>query len=153
MAGIKWWRRVIFYAELNSSGRSLACDFGNDAKPKIDACGHTTRRNDVAIFHRSCVFVCGSDERQKIGIGPVRRSPSPLQQTSHTQNKCAQANRGDVLCGPRFLTDELDRLTIIDNIGNALASARYTDQVERRTIRKGVRRHETKSAIARNWRR
>ena len=69
MAGIKWWRRVIFYAELNSSGRSLACDFGNDAKPKIDACGHTTRRNDVAIFHRSCVFVCGSDERQKIGIG------------------------------------------------------------------------------------
>jgi len=53
MTGIKWWRRVIFYAELNFSGDRLPRDFSNDAKPKIDPCGHTTPGNHVAIFHDS----------------------------------------------------------------------------------------------------
>jgi len=56
MTGIKWWRRVIFYAELNFSGHRLPRDFSNDTKPKIDPCGHTTPSNHVAIFHDSRLF-------------------------------------------------------------------------------------------------
>ena len=84
MAGIKWQRRVIFYAELNSSGRGLARDFGNNTKPEIDPRSRTTPSNQIAIFHHSCLFVGGSDERQKISICPVRRSPPSLKQSSHT---------------------------------------------------------------------
>jgi hypothetical protein len=49
MTGIKWRRRVIFDAELNSFGRRLACDFGDDAKSEIDTRGYTAPRNYVAI--------------------------------------------------------------------------------------------------------
>ena len=134
MTGIERRRRVIFYAELNSSSHSLACDFGDDTKPEIDTCGHTAPSNHVPIFHHSCLFVCSSDKRQKISIRPVRRSSSPPQQSGHTQNECARANRCDVLCDSRLLTDELDGFTVVDNTGYAFAPSRYADQVERRAI-------------------
>src|SRR5262245_60451777 len=69
----------IFYSKLNFFGHSLACDFGNDTKPKINTGGHTTSGNYISIFHHSCLFVCSSDEGQKIRVSPVRRSPTPLQ--------------------------------------------------------------------------
>jgi hypothetical protein len=57
MTGIEGWRRVVFDAELNSSSRRLACDFGDDAKPEIDTRGYTTPSNHVAIYHDSCLFM------------------------------------------------------------------------------------------------
>ena len=84
MTGIERRRRVIFYAELNFSGHRLPRDFSNDTKPKIDPCGHTTPSNHVAIFHDSRLFMCGSDEGQKISKRPMRRGPASLQQTGYT---------------------------------------------------------------------
>src|SRR5215472_10413864 len=72
---------VIFYSELNLFSRCLACDFGNDAKAKIYTSGHTTSGNYISIFHYPCLFVRSSHERQKIRVGPVRRSPPSFQKT------------------------------------------------------------------------
>src|SRR5262245_13384231 len=152
MTRIKWWRGIIFYAELNSSSRRLTCDLRDDAKPEVDTRRHTTPSNHIAIFHDSGLFMGGSDERQKISICPVRGSPSSLKQSGHTQNEGTGAHRRDVLCSSRLLTDEFDGRTIIDNAGHAFASPRYANQVERRTALERMGRHETESAIARDGR-
>src|SRR5262245_21834837 len=141
---IERWRRVVLYPELNFSCRRLACNFGDDAKRKIYACCDSTPGNHVAIFHHSCLFVCSSYEWQKFSIGPVCCGPAPFQETSHTQNECARANRRDVLCDTCLVADEVDSLAVVYNAGHAFASPRYADQVERRAARKGVRRDEAK---------
>ena len=48
MPRIERWRRVIFYPELNFSRRRLVCNFGNDAKRKINARCDPTSGNHVS---------------------------------------------------------------------------------------------------------
>src|SRR5262245_45020200 len=92
MSRIKGRCGVVFYTELNPFGRRLTCDFRNKTKSEINTRGHPTTSNHIAIFHHSCLFIRGSDEWQKIGIGPMSCGPTSLQKTGHTQNKCARAH-------------------------------------------------------------
>ena len=64
ITGIKWWRGIVFHAELDSPGSCLARNFGNNTKPKIDARGDTTRSDYIAVFYDPGLLVCGPDERQ-----------------------------------------------------------------------------------------
>jgi NAD(P)-dependent dehydrogenase (short-subunit alcohol dehydrogenase family) len=53
MTRIKRWRRVVFDAELDSSGSCLAGNLGSNSEPKIDARGNTTRGDYVAVSNRT----------------------------------------------------------------------------------------------------
>src|SRR5262245_5984476 len=73
---------TLFRAEF--FGHRRACDFGNDTKRKINTSGDATSGDYISVFHHPCLLVCSTDKRQKIRIGPVRRSSAPLQKTGHT---------------------------------------------------------------------
>jgi hypothetical protein len=49
MTGIKWWLRILFNAEPDCLGRSLAGNFGSNSASKIDARGNTPRGDYVAV--------------------------------------------------------------------------------------------------------
>ena len=53
----------------------------------------------------------------------------------------------------RLSADELDGVAIAERVDHAQVSAGDADQVERRTVREGVRRDEAHAAIARYGRR
>jgi hypothetical protein len=79
------------------------------------------------------------------------RCPPSFEYSGHTQNEGAGANRRDVLCSTRLpAADELYDFTIADCPDDTLASAGGAEQVEGRTVRKGVRWHEAQPAIARH---
>ena len=64
MTGIKWWLRIVFNAELDCLGSSLAGNFGSNSKSKIDAGGDTTRGDYVAVSNDPGLLMRGSNERQ-----------------------------------------------------------------------------------------
>jgi hypothetical protein len=80
-----------------------------------------------------------------------RRAPS-FEQPGDTENECAGANRGDVFRRARLAPDEIDRFPVADRADDAFDTAGNADQIERRAIRKCMRRHETQSAVARHRR-
>ena len=64
MTGIKWWLRIVFNAELDCLGRSLAGNFGSNSESKINARGDTTRGYYVAVSNDPGLLVGRSDKRQ-----------------------------------------------------------------------------------------
>ena len=88
------------------------------------------------------------DKGQQIGKGPMGRRPPSFEYSGNPQNECAGANRRDVLCSTRLPADELYGFAIADCPDDAVASARDAEQIEWRTVRKGVRWHEAQPAIA-----
>jgi hypothetical protein len=78
MTGIEWWCRVVFHAELNASGDTPTCNFGDDSKSEINTRGYATCGKQITVFYDSSLFAFGPNEGQEINIGPVGRSPLPL---------------------------------------------------------------------------
>jgi hypothetical protein len=74
--------------------------------------------------------------------------PPSFEYSGDTQNESTGANRGKILCSSRLPTDELYCFAIADRPDDTVASAGDTEQVEGRTVRKGVRWHEAQPAIA-----
>src|SRR5215469_16246738 len=70
------------------------------------------------------------------------RRPPSFEDSSDAQDKRTRANRGYIFRSTRLPADELNGFTIADRLDDSVASARDTEQVEGRTIRKGVRWHE-----------
>ena len=64
MTGIKWWLRIVFNAELDCLGRSLAGNFGSNSESKIDARGNTPRGDYVAVSNDPGLLVGRPDKRQ-----------------------------------------------------------------------------------------
>ena len=76
------------------------------------------------------------------------RRPPSFEDSSDAQDERTRANRGYIFRSTRLPADELNGFTIADRLDDSVASARDTEQVEGRTIRKGVRWHEAQPAIA-----
>jgi hypothetical protein len=98
MTRIKRWRRIVFDAELDCLSGCLAGKFGSNSEPKIDAGSDTTRSDHVAISNNPGPLVRGPNERQQIGKGPMGCCPPSFEQPGDTQNECAGADRGNILC-------------------------------------------------------
>src|SRR4029450_5340019 len=152
-AGIERRRRVIFDAELYGPGGCLAGDFGGGREGKIDARADASRRDHVAVLNDPGLFVCRPDEREQIDKGPMRRCPPSLEQSGDAQDDRAGADRGDVLRGARLLADELYGVAIAERVDHPQVSPGHANQVERRTVGEGVRRHEAHAAVTRYGRR
>ena len=129
-------------------GSCLAGDIGRDSEPKIYLGGDTTRGDHVAISNDPGLLVRCPDKGQQIGKRPMGRRPPSFEYSGNPQNECAGANRRDVLCSTRLPADELYGFAIADCPDDAVASARDAEQIEWRTVRKGVRWHEAQPAIA-----
>jgi hypothetical protein len=132
----------------------IACAVGSPAisamtlRPKSIPRGHSSRSDYVAVFYDPCLLVSRPDERQEIGISPMRGDPSPLEQSRNTENERAGANRGDIPGATRLPAHELYGLSIADRPDDTAHAARNANQIEWRTVRERVRGHEAESAIA-----
>ena len=76
------------------------------------------------------------------------RCPPSFEYSGDTQDERTRANRGHVFRSTRLSADELNGFAIADRLDDPVAAAGDTEQVEGRTIRKGVRWHEAQPAIA-----
>src|SRR5262245_32679 len=85
MSGIEWWRRVVLDAELDCLGGRLTRNLRYDAESEIDPRGDASCGDDVAVLYDPCFLVCRPDERQEIGISPMRRRPPPFEQACDTE--------------------------------------------------------------------
>jgi hypothetical protein len=148
MTAIERRRRVILDAELDGLRDRLAGNLGDRTEAEIDARGDAACGDDVAVSHEPGLLVRGSDKGQEIRVGPVRRGTPSAEQAGGTQNERAGADRGDILCAARLRADELDGLPIVDCIDDTAVATGDTDQIEGRTVREGVRRHQAEPAIA-----
>jgi hypothetical protein len=82
----------------------------------------------------------------------MRGRPPSLQQAGDTENESAGAHRGDVFRALGLSPHEGDGLLVDHGAGNAGSAAGHTNEVERRAVRKGRRRHEREPALARHRR-
>src|SRR5215470_11476591 len=137
MTSIKRWRRIVFDAELDCLGSSLAGNLGSDSEPKVDAGSDSTRGDHVVVSNDPGLLVGRPNKRQQIGKGPMGRRPSSFEDSSDTQDERTRANRRDVLCSTRLSADELNGFAIAQSLDHRVASAGNTEQVEGRTVRKG----------------
>ena len=88
-----------------------------------------------------------SDERQQLGVAPMRGRAPPLQQASDAENECAGAHRGDVFRTRGLPPHEGDGFLVDHGAGDAGGAAGHADEVERRAVGEGRRRHEGKAAM------
>ncbi len=58
--------------------------FGDDAECKIDSRSDAACGEDITVSHDSPLFVIGADQSQQIDVGPVRRSPTALEQAGRS---------------------------------------------------------------------
>ena len=58
--------------------------------------------------------------------------PPPFEYSGNTQNECAGANRGNILCSTRLPTDELYCFAIADSLDDTVGSAGDTTGGRRR---------------------
>ena len=93
--------------------------FGDDAECEVNSRSDAARSEDIAVAHDSRLFVTGADQGQQVDVGPMRRSPTPLQQPGCTKKKGAHANRGYILCVLALAANEVDRLDIGEGFHNA----------------------------------
>ena len=98
MSRIEWWRWVVLDAQLDCLGRRFTRNLGYDGQAKINTRGDTSCGDHIAVLYDPCSLVRRPDQRQEIGIGPMRRRPSALEQSCNAENERARANGGDVLC-------------------------------------------------------
>src|SRR5215469_18618935 len=76
------------------------------------------------------------------------RRPPSFEYSGDTQDERTRANRGHIFCSTRPSADELNGFAIAHSLDDPVATARDADQIDGRTIRKGVRWHEPEAAIA-----
>ena len=89
-----------------------------------------------------------ADQRQQIGKRPMGCRPPPFEQPGDAQNKGARTDRRDIFRGICLAADELDGFAVLDRLRDTVSATRHADQVERGTVRKCVRRHQSETAIA-----
>ena len=76
MAGGKWRIRIVFETELDRLSDLSAGNLGGDVETKVDSRCDATGGDHVPVFDHAAFLVRGANERQQLGIGPVRRGPA-----------------------------------------------------------------------------
>ena len=147
MSRIERWRWVVLDAELDCLGGRLARNLRYDTESKIDPRSDASCGDHMAVFYDPCFLVCRPDERQEIGIGPMCRHPSPLEQSGNTENERAGANGGDILRATSLPADEIDGLLIGDGPDDTAHPTRNANQIEGWTVRESMGRYEAQSTI------
>ena len=71
MARVKRWGGVVLDPELNRLSHCLAGDLGRHVEAEVNSGCDATRSDDVAILDHAGLLVCGTDQRQQLGKGPV----------------------------------------------------------------------------------
>src|SRR6266540_3194806 len=128
MSRIEWWRWVVLDAELDCLGGRLARNLRYDTESKIDPRSDASCGDHMAVFYDPCFLVCRPDEGQEIGISPMCRHPSPLEQARNT-------------------ADEIDGLLIGDGPDDTAHPTRNANQIEGWTVRESMGRYEAQSTI------
>jgi hypothetical protein len=152
VARIEGRRGVVLDAELDRLRGRVAGERGDDAQPEIDARGDAARGDHVAVADDPGLLVRRPDERQEVGVGPMRRRPPAVEQPGGAEDEGAGADGGDVFGVRRLGAHERDRLRIGDGLDDAGRAAGDAEEVERRTVGEGAGRDEAEPAIARHRR-
>ena len=148
MARIERWSRIVLDAELNCLGGRFTGKLSHDGQAKVDTRCHPTGCNDAAVFDNASPLVDGADERQQIGVCPMGRGSTPLEQSGSTEHEGTRAYGRHILGMAGLSNHEIDGLMVSDDLINPKAAGN-ADQVEVRAGGKGVSWHKAQAAVAR----
>ena len=132
MASIEWWRWIILNCKLNCLRDLRSREFGDDPEREVDSRSDPARGKKILVAHNSSFFVRGANQRQEVHIGPVRRRPTPLQQSCCAEKKGAGANGGHILGARALAANEVNGL-VVGNRPHDACAAGYGNEVESRT--------------------
>jgi len=130
VARVEQRRGIVLDAELDALRDDLAGQLRRDAEAELYARGHAASADEVAVLHYPRFHVGGTHQREEVGEGPVGGRPAAPQEARRAEHEGAGAHGRHVLRPAGLVAHEFDRLPVSQDVGDADAAARHTDQVK-----------------------